>query len=1063
MQPIQPLAWRAAPRRVVVRAATVFCLILVGATPALAGSGDAAVDAALASWDVLAKNVKVSGVKQKTVDGVTVGTAKARAFGHRVDLEARYQGTDLHRLGLTFTPERQLKSDDLVALLGVEPGQALPSGVGAGFGVKRLEVDFANRKPVAIRAVFDAGTWAPFGGRDMRLSDLEVSITLFEPFGARSLEVYLSGTSRIPAKLAKYLGLGETRIDLTGFADSRAKTLLLTVDLATDEIPLGDTKTVVLKGAQLRLGFLNAAPILAIGGTLGVRPARGGPLTLKGDVALKLTGEVFAQGWNDGTWSNPLGLSDRLHVLRPGVGFGADFSAVPWPMPILAIQGGIAVGADPARPRFGGQVLVGVHGGDPTQNVIDARLDRVNALDLVRPFVADGMPGALGEVLAGLEVTNGRLTVVPPGPGVTLFGVYYPPGFQIAGDVKAGSFHGELDVDVSPLGIEAFAQVTPITFPGFSLTGAGGAPGPYLYVVAKQGTKALALNGTLDVLGIKRAADISVSRHGFSATVSGSLFGVAQAEVEVAGRNPLKDDGGLFVSATMGSQLNRQLMDAVVARIDEHVAESRRGFAKARADLERERARLIAADKLLNEARERAVRELKQKCQGFRDSDRDRQRKKADKDRLDRRISGLESDIASLRSKIAGAKGYAKRTKRTINAFDCGRGQVWDPIHGGGCYSCPAGMSRDTTIHIEHKGACSKSTVSWDAQVVKKTGELAAARGDRDIVQRALAGLERAVDRTAEQACKTMADATAIDRLPAVRGIVEEHAGINAAIDAAQGIVSGGELVTMTTVSTAKWLAQRGGEVAGIFQLKKAGFEGCLSKTSDGRLALEIDGVFAGQAVRGSFDVNLRDLKDGARKLADALFKTGKTPPAASNGACKRPNVPRVTRESVRVVDRVTKLREGKRTDRRAKAKTPERPGWAPNRSQAAANAQAAGKSRRGRTKAKDPKKTPHVDAAGRCRELVQGRIPYDPSGRQAWPAADLTRLCSGTADGEQPGSCYTLAMSGRLKMNGRAWQPAEAIALCAGTSNARETVRCFVDKSRALQDARALKACSGQ
>ncbi|TNF32178.1 MAG: hypothetical protein EP329_11050 [Deltaproteobacteria bacterium] len=1042
MSSFQPSTRRRPARAVALRPFAALLLTLALATPAAAGtSGDEALDAALASWDVLQRNVEVSRVKKRDVDGVTVATAKVKAFGFRADLEGRARGTDPHRLALSFTPARQLSTDVLAALVGSTPSEALPAGVGAGFGVKRIEVDFANRRPVAARVVLDGGTWAPFGGAELRLTDFLVTLTLHDPFGERSFEVYLAGAARLPKKLAKYLGLPESALNLTGYADTRAKTLLLTVALGIDELPLGPSKAVVLEGAELRLGFVNAAPTLAIGGTLGLRPAQGGPLTLKGEVALKLTGEVFAQAWTDGVWDNPLGASEQLHIERLGLGFGADFTAVPWPMPILALQGGLAVGPDPARPLFRGHVLVGVHGGDPTQNMIDASLERVNALDLVTPFVQGGMPGVLGETLRGIEVSDARLTVVPPGPGVTLFGVYYPPGFQIAGKLQAGSFRGELDVDVSPLGVEAFASVTPIAFPGFSLTGAGGAPGPYLYVVAKQGTKALALNGTLDVLGIKRSADVSVSAQGFSATLSGSLFGVVEAELEVAGRNPFKDDGGVYVSATMGSRLNQQLMDAVAGRIDEHVKQANAGFEAARADLERERQRLIAADQRLNAARDRARAELHQQCRGFQDSDRDRQAKRARQQELDTAIAGHERRIGELDRAIADAKGHATKTRSTLNPLDCAKGQVWDPIRGGGCYSCPGGMNRDTTVHIEKKGACSRSTAAWDAERVKVVAALGAARADRDVVSKALAQLERAVDRAAEAACHTVADASAIDRLPGVRDIVKEHAGINAAIDAAQLAVKGGELATRTTASTAKWLAQRGGQAAGILALRRASFSGCLNKVADGYVSMEIDGTFAGQPVSGQFDVKVQDMRDGARALADSLFANGRTPAARGNGSCVRPNVPRVTPDSVHVVDRVTALRKTRRADPKAQAKAPTRPEWAPTREQSAARDRAAAKKP---DATKKDQKTPQVDAAARCRQLVQGEIPYDVAGRRAWPGPSLEALCRGTADGVQPGTCYRYLFAGRMSLDGQPWQPEEGIALCGGTSNARETLACF-------------------
>ena len=1033
-------------------------IVLFAPTGAHAASpDDDAVAAALASWDVLQKNVKVSRLSRKVVDGITVSSGKARVFGSSVELEARAKGTDVHQLKLTFSPRRQLKTDQLVALAGSDLLSELPAGVGAGFGVERVEVDFANRRPVTLRLVLDAGSWAPFGRDGLKISDLEAMFTLYDPTGARELEARLTGVTRVPPKLAKYLGIGATDVAISGIVNTLQKSLMLVVDLTSEEIPLGDQRVVVLQGAQLRLGFVAGAPTLALGGTLGVRPDRGGPLTLKGEVALKLTGEIFAQGWNDGVWSNPLGASERLHIRSPGVGFGVDFSAVPWPMPILAIQGGLAVGADPGHPDFGGTVLVGVHGGDPTQNMIDASLDALSVYDLANPFVSGGVPAHLRETLRGIRVTDGRLTVVPPGPGVTLFGVYYPPGFQVAGKLDVDSFHGELNVDVSPVGVEAYAAITPIRFPGFSISGAGGAPGPYFYLVATQGVKALAINGTLDVLGIERTADVYFSDQGFSATLSGDLFGVARAEVEVAGRSPFKDGGGLFVAAKMDSSFDKALMDAVVARIDEHVAQARTGFQAARASLERDRVRLVALDKRLNAAREKARRDLKQQCGGFQQSDRARQNKAAEKARMDAAVAGTEATIADLKAKIAGAKATAVWKGKSLTPIGCGRGQVWDPIHGGGCYACPGGTARDATVHIEKLGSCSRSTAAWNVELAKQTTLLAAQKTDRDVVRRALTALERGVNRAAEASCHTLADATAIDRLPGVRDVLGEHAGVNLLINGAQAVVDGSEFVTLRTANTAKWLAARGGEVAGIFQLERAGFEGCISAVTGGRVAMHIKGRFADQPVDGAFEVTLTSPEAGMRALADALFKTGKPPATRGNGTCKRPATVRPNPANVRVPDRVTALRKKQGKGAKGSPTVAKPPAWAPKPDRSG-RATAGGPSA---TKPKDTKPTPRVDATEMCRRAVQGQVARDASGRKAWPAGDLEALCGGTADGAQPGACFTDAVSERFaRAAGAGWGTPQAIALCGGTSDARATLSCFVTQVRSGGSEQALAAC---
>ena len=78
------------------------------------------------------------------------------------------------------------------------------------------------------------------------------------------------------------------------------------------------------------------------------------------------------------------------------------------------------------------------------------------------------------------------------------------------------------------------------------------------------------------------------------------------------------------------------------------------------------------------------------------------------------------------------------------------------------------------------------------------------------------------------------------------------------------------------------------------------------------------------------------------------------------------------------------------------------------------------------------------------CGGAVQGRIAWDYDGHTQWNAANVDRLCRGSASTE-PARCFEHAMHGGVNWGGGTrWQWGNAIDLCEGSVDAARTISCF-------------------
>lgn len=382
----------------------------------------------LSGWPALANNVSITTATQRSLDQRKIISGTVTAFGHSVGVEGRLvraQGKNhLERLALIFPEATQLNRQHISQLAGEDMLAGVPEGLNANLKLDRLELDFFRKKVTAARVRVSANTWALIAGEDLKITSIQAAIAILDPTSsAQNLSISLTGSLLLPDSVASYFGLGATALTAHGYLDTKQRQMSLYAEISSEKIPIGKQDVLFLRNAFIELYSRQQEVGIALGGQLELNMPGQSPILLNGEVSIDLKAAIFGQAWMTGVWRNPFGISDQLYITNLGLGFGVDFSKLPYPLPIVAVEGGLSVGSpDPKKARFGGKVTLGLHAGNPSKNMLDARNINANLYDIISAFYAPGVPKDLAQTFKGIQLKNGRLTIVPPGDGVSLFG-----------------------------------------------------------------------------------------------------------------------------------------------------------------------------------------------------------------------------------------------------------------------------------------------------------------------------------------------------------------------------------------------------------------------------------------------------------------------------------------------------------------------------------------------------------------------------------------------------------------------------------------------------------------
>ncbi|MCR9172715.1 MAG: hypothetical protein NXI10_09500 [bacterium] len=716
------------------------------------------IEEALSTFQALSDRVQIKDIKNKThPDSTRFVGATIGILGHDTRVDFEFHDGKKKRVkvvNIEFPEAAKITSEDFRALFGQSFDELMPPGVGVGVGIRTLRVAFEDQrknKVDEVLAVLRFGTWMPFDGmEEVSLVDLE---GMFAMSGMatknKEFQVGISAYFFLPKNLASYLGIGQTKLRMSGSINTKTKEFSIQADLNSRSIPILEDESLILQRAKLEFAFTRGRPCLAIGGTVSVQED-GTPIMppLSGELSIDVTGRIYGEAWMDqsGGWKNPLGLSPNVSITKMGFGFGANFNT-PVPTPIMAIEGGIDVRSNPndAQPRFSGSATVGIDLGDPTRNMIDAQIPRAFLSDIVDAFYPAGANSPFVNELRKIDVTNLHLTIVPPGDGAELFNIKYNPGFYAEGAIRYGNNRGAIFIDIDEHGVEGFAGITDIIYPGFKITGVDPGKGPYMFLAMKPLSKkmGLAISGNVEVMGISRKTDVYLSDRGFNVVMEGNIFGEFGAKLDVAGGDLLKGES-IYLKAEFDDQDNlvQKITKEASAHLNKLADEVAAEHQKNKAQLEALRPQMDQAKTSL-EAKQVVVRK---RWEGWCELLNQREAQDAERKRKEAEISQLRNEIATMERNLTNDRyrranelnptvcdgnskpfndycyspksGYEWDIAQPINGnmatfkpesrtyadpipqgnFDvfagCPSGQFGDAITGK-CYSCPSGYQKD--------------------------------------------------------------------------------------------------------------------------------------------------------------------------------------------------------------------------------------------------------------------------------------------------------------------------------------------------------------------------------
>lgn len=803
----------------------------------------------------------------------------------------------------------------------------------------------------------------------------------------------------------------------------------LSANLASQGIPLVTDRSVMLTEASINFAMNNGKPEFFLGGQISLEPG-GNPImpSLHGQVSIDVKGTLYGEAWMArGEWKNPFNLNPNISVTAMGLGFGINLATTPIPTPILAMEGGIIVRDKMNAIRFSGSATFGVDLGNPTRNMIDAEIAQLYVSDLVDVFAPNGLPSTLANELRKVELSAAHLTIVPPGPGVTLFDVHYKPGFMAMGALKySGKPGGAFYIQSNEEGLEAYGGLTPIIFSGFSFTGTKPGSGPEMFLIVKPPTVAFALNGNLTVMDVSTKTDIYVSDTGFNVTLEGNIFNTFHTSLQVAGNDILRGEN-LYVKAMMKDEgdlvqkISKEASDAIYREANRVQAE----YTQAAQSLELMRPQLeLSASELTQKQDE--VRVIWMNWCNLLNQ---RATQDAERIRLEQQVLSFNNEINQMEATLASQR-YARAV--SLNAITCSGnskpfqdycyspkpGYQWDilqPINGsratfipekkeqtaaqvqgnftllggcpggqwgdaltGKCYSCPSGYQRDglsnlcyRIIPIDYQpaergayigcgsgnsfpdlGECWQCPSGYERKVSlepitsdkacelidlfnregairDKRIELAAIEVNLNLINKGIGELATQLTGVATDVCNNISNTDAINADPAVAPYFAKWASLSLQVNEFQSIVKTVRDTQVGALTAAAWIVEHGGNALGVVDIDHAEFEGCLSNTEGGIVALKVNGKFAGNPLDASFTIDLKSPEQFIQEFGRTLLGTPNPTTTHSNGGCTAPHVSAPLVNSDNIKEMMKFVNEGKEIQLQPRPRRSETPAWA--------------------------------------------------------------------------------------------------------------------------------------
>ncbi len=915
------------------------------------------INQTLSTWKVLKKNIKVRNViNKKDEAGVRTVGGTVTAFGHKTSIEVAFfkapsdtdEKSEIRKISVVFPASAKLTTRHLRDL-GLDLNAYMPGLPTMGVGIQRLELEVLERKVQGGRIAMSFGSWMPLGkgqqGKTVTLSEVTADFEIRDIQSTPRFQATVRTYLHLPDNLAQTMGIGATSLEMSGSLSTKPVMLKLGANLASKEIPLHPNRSVVLKNARFEFIYEGGKPALALAGKIELRPKGHAPIGLNGQVSFAATGQIYVEGWMD--QSDSISLGNGIFLERAGLGFGANFSTG-IPTPIVAIEGGLRIVDRRGVERARGQVTIGVDTGNPTRSVLDAELVSIRFADLVTLVGRQNIPREVARTVEKMTLDKVHLKIVPPGPGVTLFGIAYEPGLTAEADISYDTFRGRVYIDLDDSGVEASGNVSPIRGQGFAIEGTQRGTGPNFYLLLKpqQRVVALALNGKLQVMGASAMADVYFSDAGFSAKARAKVLGF-DTNIDIAATS-FSPRASVYAHAKLTDRdgIVQQLTAMAAKHIETAARDNDREFKTKQQAIATLKPRLAAAHRRLTQVQARVRKDYERLC-ALLDQ---RKAQETEKRRKEEAIARLRAEInredSHLRNNVNKPAKALRSTKcpggilstHKDHCWSCPQGnkkdlaQAWDsrkacfkpgratltdplpaPIYTsatkgafvgcssplindlGSCWECPRGYVRKVSGHgINTSRACTiADSERRTLALTKKRARLVTMQGELDVITKGVGKVASQLTSTAANSCQAMKSTELINADPRVAPAFKDWSALSLTVNEGSEALKLMRQTSTGALEASAWMARHGGRAAGIVRIQEATFDGCLSTLAGGRLAMNIRGSFAGTPFSGSVDLDSRNLAAGMTHLASTLMDKKAPRATMSNGRCTRPNVPR--------------------------------------------------------------------------------------------------------------------------------------------------------------------------
>lgn len=603
--------------------------------------------------------------------------------------------------------------------------------------------------------------------------------------------------------------------------------LMLTGNLDA-KIPLSNS--VVFK--RIKLDLQPSDLSVNIGGELGVK-VQNDDLTfgvaggVEGkDVVLKM------KGYMQGDWTNPMNTKGMI-LTNVFVQMGVSFKATPIPLPELAISGELVID------DFQGDMTVALNANNPLESMLDIGFNEINMSKIVEtyasPKVKSSIPKGIRTKVLNLGLEDARMTLVPA--PVVINNKAYKPGFRVRGKSTIMGHNANLDVSIDyKKGIEAFATMDPIRHGKyFSFTGARGKANPFLHIVLKPSPDAkFQISGKANVLGVSAETYIHLHNKGFDMSMDGKIFDAFKAKFEVTGGD-LKQGGNFRVKATLQQNFVQYFTDKASAAIDKATKDTQNGITTAQRTLTKAQKQLLKIDKELVAMRKTVNGERRKHDKGIRSAENTLKNAKKEVDKINGLINATRKNINKHHKNIANKKKWISAPKN------------------------PLTRAARATASVPYFTGQASAIAGLESYTKGLQGSKIAAKGSLDLARLGLVAARKG---------KTVIPVDSDPRMLFIHG---KQKIPYAAIEGAKLILEGGKLVSVGTLTAAKWIVVNG--ATGIVNVTYASFEGKLSGVNGGSVTLHIKGTYMKKPLDKKITFNFKSPLNSIDGFAKQLTK----------------------------------------------------------------------------------------------------------------------------------------------------------------------------------------------